>query len=328
MKPATLALLLMLLGPAAASAQIEWRVSVKFLLDAGGSRPATGNLNTNAEVQSQIDLGNAALAATGRGYQLRLVEIVDLAGASAFSNMSCAAGDRDALDLIAHLQPSVYAWRSDAINVYVTHASCAGICSFPSNVSETIVLGQAANSTSLLHEIGHYMDLCHTQGCPCGACDGGGGVCDVTPGDDGMPDTLPDLGCWDQDDIAQNAFGVNYAAATTGQQDQVDDVFFNIMSYHSIRDRLTESQMDRMTDLSNGSRSHVATGTTYFVDPIGVPGFEFGTSLFPFRDVDDALAAAGPGDIVLLRGGVYAEPASAVTGAAMLRSSRGNATLR
>ena len=53
-----------------ANAQLVWRVSVKFILSAGGNRPASGNINTTAEVNNQIDTANLILDAMGRGYRL------------------------------------------------------------------------------------------------------------------------------------------------------------------------------------------------------------------------------------------------------------------
>jgi len=232
--------------------QTECRVSVKFILDGQGRRPTFGSINTDAEVLNQVSLANGILESAERNFRLRLIEILDLDGVSQFASAECQTADRDSLEAAAEADPATYAWRSDAINVYISHAPCGGICSFPGS-SDLILLGQGAPSATLLHEIGHYMGLCHTQGCYCGPC---GGSCS-TPGTDNIADTLPDLACWTQDDIAFNAFGTSYSSLSTSQKRRVDDVFFNVMSYHVVQNRLTADQMDIVQANSEGPRSNV-----------------------------------------------------------------------
>lgn len=319
-------IILMTLTPMASAADINWRVSVKFILNAGGNRSASGVINTDQEVQDQIDLANAILDATGRGYGMQLTEIVDLAGVSQWFNADVDGTTRDNLQAAALGDPATYAWRTNAINIYVLGSGGSGICSFPGDGNEIIVVGQGARATTFLHESGHYMDLCHTQGCPCGSCSAGDtGQCNTTPGDDDISDTLPDLSCWDQDDIAQWSFSMNYGGLTPGQQTQVDRVFFNVMSYHGTRNRFSSNQLDHATDTSNVTRNAVATGRTWFVDD-DASILALGTSVFPYETVAQGVAAAASSDIVLVRVGSYPETMT-LTNRMCFRATRGNAVI-
>jgi len=341
MKHWSYAALLTLLLSAPASAQIEWRVSIKLILDAGGNLPAMGSLNTIAAVQAEVDFCNGVLDNTGRGYRLD-AQIITLAGQAAWSNVACTS--TAGIEAAALANPAGFAWRTDAINVYVSHNNtCAGSCSFPGS-GEAIILGQGAAPGVLLHEIGHYMDLCHTQGCTCGnsTCAGGPPVqCVNTPGDDLIADTADDLPCWTRNQIANFNFGSNYASLPPNLQELVDNSFLNLMSYHGLANaagtgvypgggtRLTEDQMDRMGDTSNGRRAHVATGRTIFVDAsFGFPPVSNGSSVRPYVDLDSALAVASDGDIILIRAGAYARPTGAITvEITMLRWSGGEVVI-
>src|SRR5436190_18948241 len=68
-----------------AGAQIEWRVSVKFILDANGHRPSGGLIDTDQDVRDQVDAANRLIDPFGRGYRFALTEIVNLSGYSAYS---------------------------------------------------------------------------------------------------------------------------------------------------------------------------------------------------------------------------------------------------
>lgn len=316
--------------PRASAADINWRVSVKFILSAGGNRPASGNTNTDTEVQDQIDRANEIQLLHGRGYGYTLVEIVDLAGLSQWYNAPVDVNTRDDLEAAALADKTTYAWRDDAINVYVLNTCAGGYCSRTS-ANGIVVVGQCGNANLFAHELGHYFLLCHTQGCPCGDCDAGEtGECNTVPGDDTIDDTLPDLECWDQDDIALNAFGLLYNNLTPAQQDQVDDSYRNVMSYHpydgGLKQRFTPDQLDVSADASNGTRIAVATGLTRFVDLNGVVILQLGTSYLPFVSVANGLGAAGNSDIVLIRPGNYDEQ-MVIDQHVCLRATRGNAVI-
>ena len=74
--------------PRTARAQIEWHVSVKFVLGPNGELPgslsdadcsdlACSAVSCEREVQDKIDYGNAVLAKLGRGISVRVIEWVD-----------------------------------------------------------------------------------------------------------------------------------------------------------------------------------------------------------------------------------------------------------
>ncbi len=341
---------------APASAQLIWRTSVKFILDAQGNRPTSGVITTDAQVQAYIDYGNEVLRKTGRGYQMKLETIEEVSGASAWFNIS-ASGDGDDTDEtsdVKELEDAVkdslkhgnntFLFRDDAINIYIVASNSQGSCPcFPATDSDIIVLSQDINPDwVILHESGHFLDLRHTHdgekfknadGSSCAlkcAC------ADIRPGDDQIDDTLPDVSCWTQDQLSLNAFGIGYTAATAGEQAQIDNTFFNIMAKHGsspgFRTTLTSDQLDAMTDASNGKRREVASGRTVFVDanapgiaPDGSSKGGFGGG--PYKNLGSGIDAAETGDIVLIRPGTYTD-ATRLTKAVTFRATRGNATLR
>jgi hypothetical protein len=329
--PFFLASLALLLTPMLASAQLSWRVSVKFILSAGGSRPASGALNTDQDVRDQIDNANEVLASYGRGYRFLLTEIVDLAGVSQWYSVD--RDEKPALEAAAEANKALYAYRDNAINIYINGAEGSAVCSFPPG-DDIIFMGQGSRSTSIFHEAGHYFDLRHTHqgedyqnsngtdctnGCACARLIGG-----TT---DGIDDTIADHQCWGtQNEIAQGNFGLNYSSLSAFNRGRVDDVFFNMMSYHGTRNRLTPDQLDRMTDTSNGDRFNAATGRTRFVDRANQTILQFGSSAFPYSAVSSGVTAANPGDIVLIRPGHYNQPQT-ITKRLTLRATRGDAVI-
>jgi hypothetical protein len=312
--------------PETAAAQLVWRVSVKFILNGSGNRPATGNCNTDAEVQAQIDIGNEILDAYGRGYTLQLTEIVDLSGVSQWYGTTINGDNKEALEAAALGATNTYAWRSNAINVYINGDDGSGICSFPGSGS-IIFLGQGIRTTTFIHEIGHYMDLCHTQGCPCGSCDPDEtGNCHTVPVSDELADTPPDLECWSQNQIALNYYGISYSSLTAGQQNFVNESFNNIMSYHNTRNRHTQDQLDRATCTSNSSRVGVTNGRTRIVGSKSSGSEECQSPAYLYADFASAVSGANNGDVVLLRGGARSYVGTVVK-PLWIRNSRGNAYL-
>ena len=60
-----------------AKANLNVHLSVKFILNADGSRP-NGGVGNAAGFGAEVTHGNQVLVATGRGYQLVVVEYVDI----------------------------------------------------------------------------------------------------------------------------------------------------------------------------------------------------------------------------------------------------------
>ncbi len=315
------------------------RLSYKVIVS-----PVDGSLPqgfSDAAIDESIDEMNAFLDIYGRGYRFERVEFIHRVGnvggfdrpnASHYFdiNMLEADGERANMQADALANPTFYAWNQNAVNIYINEANTGGTCARPSE--QLIVIGGSSSGTGWLHlhEIGHYFDLCHTQGCSCGCCDAGQtGECHTLPGNDGMADTLPDLACWERDDIAQNSFSEDYLSLSLAQREQVDEVFLNIMSYHrsgcgqgAAVARLTELQLDRWSDTASFTRP-VRDGRTFFVQA-GAGGSQNGRSTNPFDLVAEGRNAAnGGGDIVMIRNGNYPENLT-FTAPVTLRTPRGH----
>lgn len=306
-----------------AAAQIEWRVSVKFILDITGNRPSGGIINTDQDVRDQIDAANRLIDPFGRGYRFRLTEITNLSGYWVYFST-----DRETtatnLQRIVSSDPGSVAWRNNAINVYINAADGDNEGISKSNL---VVMGHNVVHETFTHECGHYLGLCHTHGCNCNAC----AEC-VGLKDDGVDDTLLDSACWNRDDISIYWTNKVYANLNTAEQIVVSNTFNNIMSYHPNRRVLTSDQLDRIADTSNGSRNNLTTGFTWFVDRNNTCTGRTGSSRCangaggPFQTVTTGVNRANAGDIVLIRPGHYNEPMT-LTKVVTLRATRGDAVV-
>jgi hypothetical protein len=335
-------LVLLALTPAAMKTQdvgvITIRLSYKVVLNPnGGTRPPGV---TDAHINTAVNQMNDLMRGYLRGYRFQLVEILDVGGngqttgPSQWYNTDFFASDggtmKDQMQADA-MADAAYQWRTNAINLYLTNGICGGICSFPGGGDQIVIIGGCfdGNGPLQLHEIGHYFNLCHTQGCPCGGCTADMiGICHTVPGDDGIADTLPDLECWDQDNIAMHSFGRNYSQLTPAEQNQVDDVFFNIMSYHSNASRLTEQQLDRWSQSANLDRVAVRTGRMIFAQA-GAPAGGNGSPASPYNTVAGAAGAAASdtaADIIILRPGSFNE-AVTISTPVTLRATRQGAAV-
>ena len=226
------------------------RLSFKVILDeTTGLRPsyATENYFDNA-----VEFMNNVMSNYGRSITFSREATVTIGGigtsiSNSFSDLIPSAAAAASLESAAMADVNSYAWRQNRINIYFNGAGGGGWCSFPES-DEVILIGNAtstADGSRILHEIGHFFNLCHTQGCSCGSCGTGTGTCTTIPGDDGLDDTLPDLSCWTRDEMSNNSYGSNYSALTESQKENVDNTFNNVMSYHRPRNRFTEDQLDR-----------------------------------------------------------------------------------
>lgn len=324
---------LVLLAPLA-HAQLQWRISVKLIADANGI-PATNAFNN---ISNELALANQLLDDHGRGYRFAVTEILTLTGVSQWYNVQARNNSNKlALQVMARANPGAYAWRSNTINLYVAN-SFSGVCSFPDDGDELVLIGADAYRTLVLHECGHFFNLIHThqnelyQNAVGATCTNGCACARLIPGEaDVVTDTAPDHTCFGSEDaVALGAYTNSYANLNATQQWLTRNTWLNIMSYHdqSVLSVLTPDQLDRATDAANGSRNFVTTGRTRFVatwgnDAEGNPGTASNARL---RNVSTAVARANSGDIVLIAGGIFNEPQS-ITNAVTLRATRGNVTI-
>jgi hypothetical protein len=318
-----------------ATAQIQWRISVKFILGSGNMMPTNSdgfdassvNLISRQAVIDNINFANQLLDRTGRGFRFNLTEIQDVTGAEGFFNASARSlANKEALEAAATANAASRAqffWRDDAINVYINNTS-SGICSFVGQ-GNIVFTGSAAYDTLILHECGHFFDLFHThnseqfRNANGTACTNGCSCAQLVGGDDGIADTVIDHECWDRPTLVANNPGAGAF--------QIDNVWLNVMSYHLPQDRFTDEQMDRLTDTASVARRFVATGRTWFVDRNCGSIIRNGSSRCdafsgPFGLVRDGVNNAQSGDIVLIRAGNYNERTT-FNRPVTLRASRG-----
>ena len=292
----------LLFSAAATHAQVFWRVSVKVFTDSNGNRPSG---RTDAQIQADYDNYNNLIVAYARGCRFALTEIVQLPSSlSGWFNVAARnATSRDNLLANATSNAVLYAYRSDAINIYINNSS-SGICCGGNN--GIIFVGNEDGSITMFHECGHMLGLCHTQGCGCNGCPPDTlGAC-ATPASDDVSDTIPDLPCWSRDEISQNWAGLPYASLSASAQETVNDVWFNIMSYHSGRTRLTPGQMDKVAEKSNGDRDNVTGNYFIFVDGTnGNDGNDGLTVADSFKTITSAVNHSGADDVLLIRSGTY-----------------------
>jgi hypothetical protein len=263
-------LLLILLGIAPARATVYWRVSVKIILDANGDGPtATNEFNysTEARIRQEFEEYNKLLGRMGWGYKLQLTEVLRLSGISQWFNVNARDGEQRAeLEIQAKLHPGQYAYRPNALNIYVNNTSSGTSGGHLPLIGDVIFAGANGYWSLLLHEIGHGMGLCHTHGCDCN--DGCVGLTD------NIADTIGDSDSWtSSNQVANFNFGLPYNSLNANQRLQVDNVWKNIMSYHNDDggttnrlDRFTHDQWERMVDVSNFEKRNIASGKSVFVD--------------------------------------------------------------
>lgn len=300
--------------PGHANPYIYIRLSYKIVVSpVDGTRPLNdwshpeNGVVTDQAINDVVTSMNTMLATYGRGYRYQIVGIQnvggigDTTGPSKWFNQPTEGFKPDwqqTMDGEAHANKALYKWDDNAINIYSVNAIHGGAAPFPGSY-DLVAIGGATVTYDLLtiHELGHFFNLCHTQGC---------GINDGDGLDDGVADTILDGSTWDsQDKIAQHNFALNYSQLTAGQQNQVDDVWLNIMSYHNLGTRLTEGQLDRWTDGGNGGRFNCVTGKTWFVDIHAGAGN--GSSGSPMNYLPTAVNTADGvrGDIILLKPGAY-----------------------
>jgi hypothetical protein len=289
------------------------RLSFKFILNASGNRPATGNLNTDAEIEAQIVLGNALFARFNSEMRMHNVEILEVSGASAYYNHTNTVADLDELRDAAMADPVRFYWRNNAINFYITGSGATAISDFPPN-NNIVLCGQACFDTTITHEMGHSVSLYHTH-------DYYGDECS---------DTLPDNEDWDRNQIAVNAYGVPYSVLDTARQYQVDMVWSNIMSYHNLDDRcmISSDQLDRVSTQTYSDRNWLLTKVPVYVDSAawGIQNGSFGN---PYQNVQQPINTGElENKVLVLDAGTHGKPSSVITTTTDVVPRKGNATIK
>src|SRR6185503_19235968 len=101
------------------------------------------------------------------------------------------------------------------------------------------------------------------------------------------------LPCWTRDQVSQNWAGAPYANLNASQQNTVDNVWLNIMSYHSGLNRLTAGQMDKVAEVSNSSRDNVTGNYFRFVSATGNDANNGLTAGGAFKTINGAVTSSG-----------------------------------
>lgn len=302
-----LAALGLLLASGPAQAYVDVRVSIKFILDAGGNRPGSGQLNTDAEIDAEMDWASAILSGVKSEFRIREIQFVDLAGVSQWYSASASDTNRDNLRAAAQAAPATYQWRTDAINIYINGGTGSAISDFPPT-NNMILMNQGCGNTPscILHELGHSFDLLHTHETCCGI-----------PNQDYCADTLQDSSAWtSKDQAAQANFGLNFNQLSSAQQDQVNLLWNNIMSYHVNEPQLRVSpcQMNRTSSTNDSDRTWMLSKWPVYVRDV-FSLFPNGRWSSPYRTVE---AAAGSGTldgrVMVLQQDTYLPPAAVSVG--------------
>jgi len=301
---------LILLSQPAPALEVPVRMSVKFILNGSGNRPATGEFNTDAEVNTQVDRANLIYANRGSEFRHQLLEIVDVSGASQYYLSD--TDDRDAIRNAAQADPVTYGWRTDAVNVYVTAANASARADFPPN-NNIVIMCQSIFDTTLAHEFGHILNLYHTHS-----------------GSETCSDTLPDDPDWTRDGISQNAYGLNYNQLSAGQKLLVDNTWGNLMSYHDGDNRsvLTSCQMDRESAQGYSDRTWLLSKIPVYIDN-GAGGTMSGSWNQPFQTVQGAINANALNNrVMVLKAGTHVDPASSIITDTDIITRRGTSYVR
>lgn len=351
---------LLCLAPFAEAQEIDIRLSIKYILSAGGSRPP-GHYSTEQNVRDVIEDTNARLRSYGRGYRYVIVpngagnfdEVSESTapGSSDFFTISPSSENYD-LENAAEANPAGYFWRTDAVNVYIVSCCAAGatIPTSPSDKNYRVVFFSAdVNFTATdpdrhsqrviwPHELGHYFDLYHPWD--------NDGISDTRPEPtpfqcSGSPGCGPGFGCalgGVSECCCATKISNLVTASNNGGWTQLEflDLRYNIMGYMAAADcvcqgedmvttdnmRLSEGQLDRFTDATRQYRSSDVSGLTFFVDRQNTTEPFNGLSTDPYTTLGAALPVAGPRDIIMIRGGVYPENI-VISTPRTLRASRG-----
>jgi hypothetical protein len=318
---------LLLAAAAPSRAEVELRVSIKVLLGAGdawpnnpNTIPPTGlNLNSETVLRDNIKFTNEILSRHGTCYRLVLRNntIYTLSGFPAmwYAGDPRAAGDPDATPPILSFSQALesqatmnatakatWQWHDDAINIYL-NSGRSGQCAFPGQ-SNAITIGAGGYDTLILHEIGHFFGLRHTH-----TTEDANEDTDTDPTNDNSVDDWGNGDSSDEtldDDSDASPAQILTRYNNVFPQSAIDDLIFNIMSYHSPQDRFVWAQREVLITNFNTTRANVALGRTRFVLPVGNDssgGLSVTTSL---RTIGRGVNMSGStNDVVLILGGTY-----------------------
>lgn len=317
----------------------HWRLSAKVILGPSDTWPGPDsgldrtNLSSPEAIRRQVDIANRILRNSGLSAQVFLTGVETIGGLAApditgkWFNVNVRDSDnRSSLENDAYPDRR-YRFYGNAINVYINNSTSSGVCSIPGDFGfldldddddDILLLGQGAPDDTVLHEMGHYLGLYHTQGSNCASCGEDGkqpGDCD----DDDVTDTIKDSDCWANPDvIARNNFGIGYGALNPSQRWQVDQVFWNVMSYHQSdqtnawNEVLTPGQIERLGHYTNSDRRATASGDVWFVKADGDDSDDGDEADDAFRSVTHAVIEArdrnpASQNLLLIRPGTYRE---------------------
>ena len=330
-------ILMLACGSVPARADIKVRVSVTFILNNNPeqSRPA-GDIGTSTGFGAEVTYGNQVLAATGSGYQISVVEYLDIKPQPPAGNTGgywytlLARENRETIEAAALADKATWRWNENSINIYVNNSS-SGQCSFVGG-GKSISFGSTVGKGTVLHEIGHLFNLRHTHtgdyGTMPNPMDGVFKEADLGDGD-GLPETANDNpNVNNRDQLSQALYLKNFADTTPAQQAVVNNAFENVMSYHN-ENLLLPVQMDLWTMNANRARLEFCDGRTWFVANGVDDGSSGDNAGAPFGSIGRSLQSlVSPNDVVLLRSGTYTlPPGGTITSACSLRATRGPVTL-
>jgi hypothetical protein len=296
---------------AAFGAGVPVRLSFKFILNSAGNRPATGAINTDAAVNAQVQRADQIWSSLISELRVDNLEIVNISGASQW--YTATNGNRDALRSAAMSDPTTYHWRSDAVNVYITAGDDSAVSDFPPN-NNIILVCQGISDTTIAHEVGHILSLRHTH----------------DPDGDYCSDTIMDNKDWTQDDIASNNFGAPYASLSDTQKAQVDQVWWNVMSYHNTDARyvLTSCQMARQSRQSYANESWILSKSPVYVDAT-YGGSQNGSFDQPYQTIQQAVnARVLNGRVMVLESGGHPRPNSPLNIPVDIATRRASSTIQ
>ncbi len=127
-----------------AQADVPVRISIKWIVDASGNRPVSGNLDTNDEINTEVDEGNRILGLNFSEFRLDLLELYDLTGVSHYYSTHATVNNCENVGNLrtdARNDTSTYGWRDDAINIYVNAGTGSACSRFPSE-NDIILMNQ------------------------------------------------------------------------------------------------------------------------------------------------------------------------------------------